>query len=203
MSFTGTPANHDLIDQWFSYLSTLAPITEEDGRALRPSITLRELPKGACYIRPGERGEMLAFVQRGLFRFFYSDEHGRDYTSWFAGENSFIPTFTMLALGRPSRFSIEALEPSILLEFPFKALEELETRSPGAREITRRYMLSALAGKELREASLILDDAETRYLSFLRDFPNLEGRLKLHHIASYLGMSPVSLSRIRKKLGKN
>jgi hypothetical protein len=64
-------------------------------------------------------------------------------------------------------------------------------------------MLSALAGKELREASLILDDAETRYLSFLRDFPNLEGRLKLHHIASHLGMSPVSLSRVRKKLGKN
>lgn len=189
------------VDGFFSYLSQLAPITEKDIAFLRPLIRVRELTKGTFYLNPGDRSTRFAYVAQGLFRFYYGDEKGRDYTSWFAGEGSFIPSFAMLALGLPSRFCIEALEASLVLEFPFAALEELEHQSPGARAITRSYLLSALAAKEKREASLFLDDGETRYRSFLKDFPNLEERLKLYHIASYLGLSPVSLSRIRKKIG--
>ena len=68
--------------------------------------------------------------------------------------------------------------------------------------VVRRFLVQALMGKERREASLILDDGETRYREFLATSPGLEGRVMQKHIASYLALSPVSLSRIRRRMAR-
>lgn len=169
---------------------------------LRRHTVTRRIARGEFYLTAGTVTDRFAFVTQGLFRFSYSDENGKDYTAFFAGEGCFIPSYAAVSLGIASRFSIEALEESAVAEFPFRVLKDLEESSPAARKITRQFLLKALLSKEKREASLILDDAETRYREFLKEFASLEHRLRLHHIASYLGISPVSLSRVRKKMGR-
>ena len=189
-------------DMFFSFLRRMTPVPAEECQLLREMLVVRKVPKGALYLRAGDRTDRFAFVVQGLFRFYYAGEDGRDYTSWFAPENSFIPSYGMVAGKRASRFTVEALEDSILAVFPFSVFAELEENSHSARFITRTFLLYALNAQEEREASLICDDAETRYGNFTVQYPGLESRLKLHHIASYLGISPGSLSRIRKKKQK-
>lgn len=186
-----------------SYLRRFAEFTDGEVRKLKENTITRSIQRGKSYLAAGMKTDRFACVVSGLFRFYYCDEKGKDYTSWFAGEGGFLPSYAMVSLGTTSRYTVEALEDSVLAEFPFAILRELEEASPGARKITRHYLLQTLISCEKREAALVLDDAETRYREFLADFAPLEKRLKLHHIASYLGMSPVTLSRIRKKMNKN
>jgi CRP-like cAMP-binding protein len=183
-------------------LRSLADFPDDEAEVLRRHTVTRRIDRGGFYLVAGSITDRFAFVTQGLFRFSYSDENGKDYTAFFAGEGCFIPSFASVSMGIASRFSVEALEESEVAELPFRKLKELEEFSPAARKITRQFLLKALLAKEKREASLILDDAETRYRDFLEEFAPLENRLRLHHIASYLGISPVSLSRIRKKMGR-
>lgn len=193
----------DASDAMILYLRSLANFSDDDADKLKRNIITRRIQRGESYLRAGQSSERFACVVSGLFRFYYCDKEGKGYTAWFAGKGSFLPSYAAVSLGMASRYTIEALEDSVLGEFPFAVLRELEESSPAARAITRHYLLQALMAKEKREAALILDDAETRYKEFLTDFAPLEKRLKLHHIASYLGISPVSLSRIRKKITRN
>lgn len=193
----------DATDAMIAYLHTLADFSDAEVRTLKKSTVTHTIRRGESYLAAGKKTDRFACVISGLFRFYYCDAEGKEYTAWFAAEGSFLPSYAAVSLGIASRYTMEALEDSILCEFPFVVLRALEETSSGAREITRRYLLQALNAKEKREAALILDDAETRYREFLRDFAPLEKRLKLHHIASYLGISPVSLSRIRKKMYEN
>jgi len=193
----------DTSDAMISYLRTLANVTGEEVRKLKENTVARSIQRGESYLAAGMKTDRFACVVSGLFRFYYCDADGKDYTSWFAGEGSFLPSYAMVSLGITSRYTVEALEDSVLAVFPFAVLRELEETSSAARSITRHYLLQTLISYEQREAALVLDDAETRYREFLSDFAPLEKRLKLHHIASYLGMSPVTLSRIRKKMNKN
>lgn len=189
----------DPADIFFSFLRRMTPVPAEECQLLREMLVVRKVPKGELYLRAGDRTDRFAFVVQGLFRFYYEGMDGRDYTSWFAPENSFIPSYAMLAGKRVSRFNVEALEDSTLAVFPFAVFAELEESSHSARFITRTFLLYALNAQEERQASLICDEPKTRYRNFTAQYPSLEGRLKLHHIASYLGISPGSLSRIRKK----
>lgn len=186
-----------------SYLRTLADFTDAEVGALKKNTAPRRIQRGESYLTAGAGTGRFACVISGLFRFYYCDTDGKDYTAWFAGEGSFLPSYASVSLGIASRYTIEALEDSVLAEFPFAFLRDLEETSPAARSITRHYLLQTLVSYEKREAALVLDDAETRYREFMTDFAPLEKRLKLHHIASYLGMSPVTLSRIRKKINEN
>jgi len=177
----------------------MTPVPAEECQLLREMLVVRKVPKGDLYLRAGDRTDRFAFVVQGLFRFYYAGEDGRDYTSWFAPENSFIPSYGMVAGKRASRFTVESLEDSILAVFPFSVFAELEESSHSARFITRTFLLYALNAQEERQASLICDDAKTRYRNFTAQYPGLESRLKLQHIASFLGISPGSLNRIRRK----
>lgn len=193
----------DATDAMIAHLHTLADFSDAEVRTLKKSTVTRTIRRGESYLAAGKKTDRFACAISGLFRFYYCDTDGKDYTSWFAGEGGFLPSYAMVSLGISSRYTVEALEDSVIAEFPFQVLRDLEETSSAARSITRHYLLQTLIGYEKREAALVLDDAETRYREFLSDFAPLEKRLKLHHIASYLGMSPVTLSRIRKKMFEN
>ena len=172
----------------------------EEIELLRSTSRERRIARGENYVRAGEACDSFAWVAEGLFRFYYCGEDGREYTSYFADAGSYVPSYAMVATGGESRFYVEALEASTLLEFPYRVLEGLQRQSVAVAAVVRQFLVQALMGKERREASLILDDGETRYRDFLATSPGLEGRVMLKHIASYLALSPVSLSRIRRRM---
>jgi CRP-like cAMP-binding protein len=172
----------------------------EEIERLRANSYERRLAMGEHFVRAGETCDTFAWVASGLFRFYYCGDDGHEYTSYFADAGDYVPSYAMVATRAESRFHVEALENSTLLAFPFSILDDLQQQSVVVGAIVRHFLVQALVGKELREASLILDDGEARYREFLASYPTLENRVLLRHVASYLALSPVSLSRIRRRM---
>jgi CRP-like cAMP-binding protein len=140
----------------------------------------------------------VGFVAQGLFRMVYLVD-GEERTKDFQSEGQFTGSLASLLIGTPARFSVVAMEPSVLLEIRRERLFELSDHYPVWDRMRRNYAEQLFLYKEAREASLLLDSPDARYLQFLRERPDLLQRSPLKHIASYLGVTPEALSRIRRR----
>ncbi|MEN8170125.1 MAG: Crp/Fnr family transcriptional regulator [Pseudomonadota bacterium] len=159
----------------------------------------RKLAASECFIEAGEQSTQFAFVNSGLLRFFYRQENGRELNKSFAAENHFIGAYSAYLSGSPARFTIEALEPTTLLSASLDRIVELSDQYPCWERFRRLVTEQLYVRKEEREAEFLLDDAEHRYHLFQQRYPGLEERIAQYHVASYIGITPVSLSRIRKR----
>ena len=151
-------------------------------------------------LRAGEAPATIAFVLSGILRLYYLDEAGAEYTKSFCCAPELVGAYSALLLGEPSRLFIQALEDASLLVADYAAYQRVADGHICWQIANRRIAEMLFIKKEKREAALLLDDAATRYRQFQADYPGLEGRVRQHHIASYLGITPVSLSRIRRTL---
>ena len=174
-------------------------ISEKEQKKLAGILKPVKLNKGQYWLKAGEKSEVIAFNISGLLRFFYIDMDGNDVTKYFCLENSIILTSAALT-NKESAYYIEALEDCVLMTADYLAFTELTKDSAFWLEIIKNEYEKALIYKEERERSFLLENATERYKNFIKDYPNTDKRIKLKYIASYLGISPVSLSRIRKKL---
>lgn len=155
------------------------------------------IKKGEDFIREGERGERLAFLKDGLLRSYYISPKGQEYNKHFFTAGSFVVPVTSLVTGQPSPVYIGALEDSAILVASYRELENLYAKHLHLNILGRKLVELGWIGKERRETQLIMLDARQRYRAFLEEFPGLEQRIPQYHIASYLGITPVQLSRIR------
>lgn len=155
---------------------------------------------GSYFIRQGEVPRKVAFVISGLFRYVYITENGDEYTKSLIQQGSYISSYSAMIAATPSHFFIQALEDAEVLQTPYLKWKELLDSDPYWVSFLLKFIEKGFITKEKRERDLLLLDAETRYLNFLSEFPGLEKRLKQSIIASYLGIKPESLSRIRKNL---
>ncbi|OUS26182.1 hypothetical protein A9Q99_19595 [Gammaproteobacteria bacterium 45_16_T64] len=140
------------------------------------------------------------FICKGLVRIFYITEDGKEYNKTFGEEGAMLGAIQSAVKAEPSRYHIQALEPVIALSIPIEQLNRLYAESLVWANIGRKAMESLAVRKEKREAQFLLDSAESRYRQFLEDSPQLIARLPLYHIASYLGITDVALSRLRRKI---
>ena len=152
------------------------------------------------FIRAGEVPNKIAFVGSGLFRYVYINEKGDEFTKGIIVENFFLSSYSAMILGKPSYFSIEALEDSQVIEVIWKDLTQLLDNDIFWVKFWLKFIEKGFIIKEKRERDLLLLDAETRYKNFLTEFPGMDQRVKQRIIASYLGIQPETLSRIRKKI---
>ena len=152
------------------------------------------------FIRAGEVPNKIAFVGSGLFRYVYINEKGDEFTKGIIVENFFLSSYSAMILGKPSYFSIEALEDSQVIEVIWKDLTQLLDNDIFWVKFLLKFIEKGFIIKEKRERDLLLLDAETRYKNFLTEFPGMDQRVKQRIIASYLGIQPETLSRIRKKI---
>jgi len=152
------------------------------------------------FIREGETPFKIAFVIKGLFRYVYINSKGDEFTKGIITENNFISSYSAMILGKPSYFSIEALEGSQVLEIHWSEFKKLLDNDIFWVKFLLKFVEKGYIIKEKRERDLLLLDAETRYKNFLVDFPAIDQRIKQGIIASYLGIKPETLSRIRRKI---
>lgn len=155
---------------------------------------------GQILLRSGERVREFYFVLSGLLRYYYVTEDGKEFNKYFAKEYDFAGSISGLISGLPSRYSIEAIEDTHVIMIPVKLIIEGYNRDPSWERLGRRLAENVAYKKELREAEFLLDSAETRYLRFIEEYQDIAARIPQYHIASYLGITEVSLSRIRTKL---
>ena len=157
--------------------------------------------KGAYLLHAGEVCENFYVVIQGVLRQFYTTEDGREFNKSFSIEDEPCGSFHSARNKEPSRFSIQALEPCQLLSFSFDKINTLFDQDPHWSRLGRQFAEGQTLANEAREASFLLDSAPTRYQNFLEQYPGLEDSIPHYHIDSYLGITNVALSRIRKKLG--
>lgn len=150
-------------------------------------------------IWPGSRTYHVVFIYEGLLRSYYLTEDGAESNKSFATENMFGGSTSAFILGLPV-FGLQALEKSTLLIAEYGDFANLFDEHPVFDRLGRRLAENALTRKEIRERSFLLNDARERYCEFLEHYPNLIKRLPQYHIASYLGISEVSLSRLKNKI---
>lgn len=181
-------------------LSLFTYLSEEKVEELLDISCPCRMPKNSYFIRPSEVPRKFALVREGLFRYVYSDKRGHEYTKAFIPANYFISSYSAMLGKFPSHFAIEALEDAQILEIHYQSWQRLRQTDRCWDTLLIKLLEKGYTTKEKRERELLLEDAETRYLTFRREFPTLEGRVPQHLIASYLGIQPESLSRIRKNL---
>jgi len=182
-------------------LTSYSPISDETWQAFQGITVFRALQKKAVLYRAGEIPRSFAYVYQGLIRCFVCDENGNDYNKIFFAEGTFPGAMTALLTSSPSLLAFEALEESLIIEIDFARYRQLLLEKDDLKLFQIRYLeQNWLLAKDAREIEIVQDDATTRYLRFIEEYPNLVDRLPQYHIASHLGITPTQLSRIRKKL---
>lgn len=147
----------------------------------------------------GHTCKTLYFVESGLLRIFYLKD-GNDITESFETENSFVARAESLFSNNPSQKGIQALEKTDLISISTQKLFDLFEENPEIERLFRKIIELSYVKTIQRIESLQFNTAEERYLNLLNEFPEIIQRVQLKHIASYLGITQVSLSRIRAQI---
>lgn len=179
--------------------SMFPAISEEEYNAFRDVFIPKIFPKKTILCKPGRIASELYFINKGSLRLFYEID-GTDKTLFFAFENQFTGPCRSFMLGEPNHQIFETLEECELLTV--KREPFLETLDKYPRLALLRSMIAEenLFITEGIVSFLLLNSPEERYSNLLRHNPEILKRMPQHLIASYLGISPVSLSRIRKRI---
>ncbi|MBK8399114.1 MAG: Crp/Fnr family transcriptional regulator [Leptospiraceae bacterium] len=194
------PHENNSHEKFSEVLNTFAGISQEDYSLVKNFFYLRSIRKGGYFIRAGEESKSFAFIYRGLFRSYYCNEEGDEFIRNFVKPNEIIAAYSSFLSKTNSIVYIQALKDSLILECRFDDFIK-RTKDILAWERFRRILSDLLfVQKEIREYEFLTLDAIDRYKIFIKRFGSLEEEIQDYHIASYLGITPVSFSRIRKKL---
>jgi len=179
-------------------------IDEEAINILVSHCNEKTFPAGEFLLREGEYCQYIFFVEEGLLRQYGIDYKGKEHILQFGPENWFLTDRESSYMGHPSLFFIQALEDSrvLLLEedFILKLTEEVD----GFLGFNNRLLHNHVHQQTKRIYELLSATAEERYLSFIKTYPDLLLRVPQWMVASYLGITPESLSRVRKEMaGRN
>ena len=162
---------------------------------------IRSFKKGENFITANQINTKIAFILKGGFRFFY-EKNDNEITCLLAFENGLIGSFESNILKQPCTQTIQAIEEAELFIIDYKDLEALYNKSPKFERVGRLILEYYLAFLQQRITSYLLDTPEERYMRLINETPDLLNRVPLQYIASYIGVTPVSLSRIRKRILK-
>lgn len=183
----------------FKFLGTMVTLDENMRGELRSIFRLYQLKKNAHFMREGERCTSLAYLSKGMVRFYHT-KNGEEVTSDFSFEGTFITSYVSLITGKPSDISIEAMEDCTMLLLNYDELKRIYETNYKYERIGRLIAESTFLSTREHLLSLLNNTAEKRYKNLLERAPHFVQKIPLYFIASYLGVSPETLSRIRRKL---
>ncbi|MBB6460262.1 Crp/Fnr family transcriptional regulator [Flammeovirga kamogawensis] len=154
-------------------------------------------------LRVGEVSKYNYFLIKGAVISCYLNKEGKLYHKNIFLENSNVGSKVSALTQSPSNFSLETIEPSTLLKIHYKEYKEIIDQNLDLKNFYLSYLETHwVIDKEKREIDIVLKDASDRYLEYIDQNPGIEKRIPLRYIASFLGITPTQLSRIRKKVHK-
>lgn len=175
-------------------------VTDDEWLMMQSLLSERTIRKHDCMIREGVAGRELGYILEGDMRHYYTHAEEQR-TTYFYFENSFVGPYMSCVTGQPSRLTIEALTDTKLLVFPYQGFKDLFDKSHTWERFGRRLAEYLAIGLEDRMVGLLTLTPEERYRQLLGSSKKkILERIPQQHIANYLGITPVSLSRIRKRL---
>lgn len=188
-----------MFDQFFQFANHYLPFSPKEKTTIEEVLIFREVPKKYPLLKIGSIAREIYFMNKGCSRMYY-DKDGEEITGFFFTENMMFSGFESFLSQQPSIQGIETLESCELIVISYSAYQNLYDKIPRFNIFTRKLLEERFIFAQKVVASLILDKPEERYLNLFRRQPELLNRVPQHMLATYLGITPVSLSRIRKRI---
>jgi CRP-like cAMP-binding protein len=185
------------------YIHHFTPLTEAEWAPLAAELRPLRLARKAYFVEQGHTNYDVALVMEGGCRLFYTRPDGEEKTTYFFFENHLMASYTSCLTRQPSALTIQALVPTELVVFPYAVLRRLYDEWPVYERFGRLLAEYHLIGTDQRLTELLLQSPEERYRNLLGSHKTkIVERIPQHYIASYLGVTPVSLSRIRARVAE-
>ncbi|MGD0037797.1 MAG: Crp/Fnr family transcriptional regulator [Bacteroidota bacterium] len=191
-----------MFDVFHKHIEKRISLTEEEFNLCCQFFTSRKVRKNQFLLQQGEVCKHLAFVNDGCLREYSVDHKGEVHIIQFAISDWWIADLTSFLSGSPSTQYIDALQDSEVLLLEHKSREKVVESVPKMERFFRLLLESNYVATVKRINDSLSESAEERYLSFLQMYPSLVEQVPQHDIASYLGITPQSLSRIRKEISQ-
>lgn len=186
--------------EFLKQINQYHPLSDETIKALLNICTEKKYHKNELLLESGSMARYYYFIKSGLIGYYTADEQGDHIYKIFFEENSFVASTAAIIKNEPSEFNIIALEDCSVLRYPVQAYRELLAQYHDLALFQIHYLeQNWVVKKEPLEVSLKYETAKQRYLQLLEN-KSLHNRLKQHQIASYLGITPTQLSRIKKEI---
>lgn len=174
----------------------------ETQKFTRSILMLKKYKKKEFLAKAGDVQTAIPYICQGLVRRYYINEKGNTITTSFTSEQGYATDYPSFLNQRPTKYYLECLEPTIVVEMPYEKLQEAY-RNFKDSEMYGRLIAEMVLTREIdRVESFLFENAEQRYLNFLETHKHILNRISLSHLASYLGIERQSLSRIRSNLAK-
>lgn len=187
-------------DYFMQAINRFLPVNQADRELIVPYLRYRTLQKGECWIQEGRTETALGLVLEGNLRQYYTKD-GEEKTTYFYFEPHLISSYFSCIKNKPSELTIEALTDCRLITFTYQRLQQLFEQSKTWERFGRLIAEYAAMGLEERMVALLTLSPEERYIQLLQSSKHkILERIPQHYIANYLGITPVSLSRIRSRV---
>jgi CRP-like cAMP-binding protein len=177
-------------------------ISEKELEFLKENIYVSEYEKKKLYLKPNFIQSKIGFIVSGLIRIYCIDKAGKEITLSFVKENEYVCDYLSFVKQIKTKYYFECLENCIVINLPFTTIQEGYRTSKNFEKYGRLIAEKNLEFRINRVDSFLFQNAEERYLSFIKENPNLLHRITLTHLASYLGIERQTLTRIKKKIIK-
>lgn len=186
------------LNQLINSITCLFPLNDREISVLKDNVKTFSTDPETNVIKPLSIAGSFFFLQKGIVRSFYHKDYKEINTEFFF-ENEFFTAFTSFLTQEKTRLCFQCIEQSDLISIPKSLLDTLLQQDAKWNILLNTILAKEYIKKCRRESSFLLLDASERYHYFLKQFPDADTRIPLFHIASYLGISPETLSRIRSK----
>lgn len=187
------------MEQIRKYFEGITSLTDKDWLFFSSKLTRQEFPKRTLLLKAGKTENHLSFVEKGIIRFYIPKEEN-DLTFYFAFANEFVSGYDSFLTQTPSVYHIETLTATTLWRITYNDLQEIYQQTEVGNFIGRHAGEHLYLDSFKRELSLLSDTAEQRYLKLFTEQPRLIQEIPLKYLASYIGVTPQALSRIRKRI---
>ncbi len=162
-----------------------------------------QIKKGEHFQMQGCSARYMGYIDSGKFRYYKIDKEGNERTLWFNKSFPFIGDYHSFLKRTNAELCIQAMADYEIILFNYEQMMELFDMNMDTQKLRATFAERSMFGWRNIALALHFDTAEERYIELLNDYPDIEKEIPLKHIASTLGISPETLSRIRKKLDKN
>lgn len=177
----------------------LTAISDEDWQVFAAGLQRINFPKKGIILRQGQVEQHLSFIEQGLVRLYIPGKEN-DVTFGFVFENQFVSAYDSFLTQTPSSYQVECLKPTVLWQISHSRLNLVYTNTSIGNLIGRKSAEAQFLIKARRELSLLNETPEERYLNLFSERPEVIRSIPLKYIASYIGITPQALSRIRRRI---
>lgn len=190
------------MEKFLIALGQIAKASEEELEYISSLLQMRMVGRHALVLEQNAIENHLSYIEWGSVRYFHTNAEGKETSMLFGFENGFLGEMSSFLTRTPSVCAIEAVTDLCLWQISHEDLQQVYHNTKSGERIGRLVMEQLYLKKTERERSLLSQTAEERYLALIRQSPKTFQEIQLQHIASYLGITPQALSRIRRRIQK-